>query len=83
VGKPDKKTAKGKRGIAEKMGREKIIGFEVIEKKSLSEFYLSTLNYIMLYFKNSIFLTHPFASAMLFPSLREERGNVRLRMWGE
>ncbi len=28
-------------------------------------------------------LNSPLASAMLFPSLRKERGEVRLRAWGE
>ena len=31
----------------------------------------------------SFVLTHPFASAMLFPSLCKERGKVRWRTWGE
>ena len=32
---------------------------------------------------NYLFSTHPFASAMLFPSLCKERGEVRKRTWGE
>jgi len=43
---------------------------------------LSYLNDKMPHFQRINILTHPFASAMLFPSLHEERGEGRLRTSG-
>ena len=43
---------------------------------------LSDKNEIMSYFHWTYILTHPVASAMLCPSLREERGEGRLRTSG-
>jgi hypothetical protein len=37
----------------------------------------------MSHFQKTNILTHPFASSMLCPSLQEERGEDRLRSWGE